>query len=107
MRALARQAQRPGGFAASGGLRLAREARVAAVTVPSGRRSLLGMALGVFQARAKAKGRTSRVAAAVQEHVMTFAAMAAIDVGMFHLGPVAGWVAVGVSLLLLDFKIQA
>ena len=37
---------------------------------------------------------------------MTFAAMCAIDVGMFHLGVVAGWVSVGVSLLLADFKIQ-
>jgi len=37
---------------------------------------------------------------------MSFAGMAAVDVGMFHLGVVAGWVAVGVSLLLADFKIQ-
>lgn len=37
---------------------------------------------------------------------MTFAAMAAIDTGMFHLGIAAGWVSVGVSLLLADFKIQ-
>lgn len=79
---------------------------MAAVTAPSGRRSLLGMALGAVQGRARRKGRTSRVAAAVSEHAMTFAAMAAIDTGMFHLGFVAGWVAVGVSLLLADFKIQ-
>jgi hypothetical protein len=37
---------------------------------------------------------------------MTFAALAAVDVGMFHLGFVAGWVSVGVSLFLADFKIQ-
>jgi hypothetical protein len=79
---------------------------VAAVTVPGSRRSLIGTVLGAVAGRARAKGRTSRLAAAVQEHVMTFAAMAAVDVGMFHLGPVAGWVAVGVSLLLLDFKIS-
>lgn len=88
------------------GLRVRLEACVAAVTVPGTRRSLLGMALSAVQGRARAKGRTSRLAAAVQEHVMTFAAMAAIDVGMFHLGVVAGWVSVGVSLLLLDFKIS-
>lgn len=37
---------------------------------------------------------------------MTFAALAAVDVGMFHLGVTAGWVALGVSLFLADFKIQ-
>ena len=79
---------------------------MAAVTVPGGRRSLLGMVLGAVQSRAGAKGRRSRLAAAVQDHAMTFAAMAAVDVGMFHLGFVAGWVAVGVSLFLADFKIQ-
>ena len=65
------------------------------------------MALGAVQARAQARGRgPSRVAAAVQQHVMTFAAMTAVDVGMFHLGTVAGWVGLGVSILLADFKIQ-
>jgi hypothetical protein len=71
------------------------------------RRSLLGVAVSALQSRARGRGRAgSRLAAAVQDHVMTFAAMAAIDTGMFHLGFVAGWVSVGVSLLLADFKIQ-
>jgi hypothetical protein len=78
---------------------------LAAVPVPS-RRSLLGAVLGGLQARAKTRNTTSRLAAAVQQHVMTFAGLAAVDVGMFHLGPVAGWVSVGVSVLLADFKIQ-
>jgi hypothetical protein len=79
---------------------------VAAVTAPGARRSLLGMVLSAVQARAAVKGRRSRVVAAVQEHAMTFAALAAVDVGMFHLGVAVGWVAVGVSLFLADFKIQ-
>jgi hypothetical protein len=44
--------------------------------------------------------------AAVRDHAMTFAGMAAVCVAMFRLGFVTGWVAVGVSLLLADFKIQ-
>lgn len=80
---------------------------MAAVTAPGARRSLLGSALAAVSARSKSRtGRPSRLAAAVQQHVMTFAAMTAIDVGMFHLGVVAGWVSVGVSLLLVDFKVQ-
>jgi hypothetical protein len=79
---------------------------MAAVTAPSGRRSLLGMALDAVAARGRRKGRASKLAAAAREHVMTFAGLAAVDVGMFHLGTVQGWVAVGVSLLLADFKIQ-
>lgn len=65
------------------------------------------MALRAVHDRARARtGRPSRVAAAVQQHVMTFAGLAAIDVGMFHLSAAVGWVAVGVSVLLADFKIQ-
>jgi cyanate permease len=80
---------------------------VAAVTAGTSRRSLIGMALGAVQARARAKGRSSRLAAFVQDNVLTVAGMGAVDVGMFHLGSVQGWVAVGVSLLLIDFKLQA
>ena len=79
---------------------------MAAVTAGQGRRSLLGMALGAVQARAKAKGRASRVADYLRENLLTVAGLAAVDVGMFHLGVTVGWVAAGVSLLLLDFKAQ-
>lgn len=79
---------------------------MAAVTAPSGRRSLVGAVLGAFEGRARRQGRASKLVAAVRENVMTFAGLAAVDVGMFHLGTTAGWVAVGVSLFLADFKIQ-
>lgn len=79
---------------------------MSAVTAPGARRSLLGMVLGAVAARARRKGRVPKLAAAVSEHAMTFAGLAAVDVGMFHLGAVQGWVAVGVSVLLADFKIQ-
>ena len=70
-------------------------------------RSLLGSVIGALHQRSRAtRGRPSRLAAAVSEHVMTFAALAAVDVGLFHLGTVAGWIGVGVSLFLADFKIQ-
>jgi hypothetical protein len=76
--------------------------------VPAGvHRSLIGMVLSVLSARSQVRSnRPSRVAAAVREHVLTFAAMAAITVGMFHLGFTLGCVSVGVSLFLADFKIQ-
>lgn len=89
-----------------GGVLTARETSLATVPM-AGRRSLLGAALGAVAARSRARaGRVSRVAAALGQNVMTFAGLAAVDVGMFHLGTVAGWVSVGVSLLLADFKIQ-
>lgn len=77
-------------------------------TVPlAGRRSLIGAALGGLQARSRARsGHASRAVQALGQNVMTFAGLAAVDVGMFHLGVVAGWVSVGVSLLLADFKLQ-
>ena len=76
-----------------------------ATPVPAGR-SLLGKIAVSAQLRARARGKSSRVAAFVGEHVMTVAAMAAVDTGMWHLGPVAGWVSVAVSLLIIDFKLQ-
>lgn len=79
---------------------------MAAVTAPGARRSLVGAVLSAAAARSRARGRVPRLAAAVRENVMTFAGLAAIDTGMFHLGPVAGWAAVGVSVLLADFRIQ-
>jgi hypothetical protein len=80
---------------------------VAAVSAAGARRSLLGTALGVFAARARARtGRPSRVVAAVQQHVMTFAGLAAVDFAAFHVSHGWGWAAVGISVLLADFKIQ-
>ena len=70
-------------------------------------RLLLGSVIGAMHRRSRARtGRPSRLAAAVSEHAMTFAGMAAIDVGVFHWSVTWGWVAAGVSVLLADFKIQ-
>lgn len=78
---------------------------MAAATAPSGR-SLLGKIAGLASSRARAKGRQSRVAAFIGEHLLTVAAMGAADTGMWHLGPLAGWLSVGASLLVIDFKLQ-
>lgn len=82
---------------------------MAAVTARP-RRSLLGTALGAVQARAAARrpGKPSRlaaVAAKARQHMVTAAALASVDVGAFHGGPVAGWVVTGLSLLALDFAV--
>lgn len=75
-------------------------------TAPGTRRSLIGTALGALQARARARGRTSRAAAAVQEHAMTFAACTAATGAAFLHGPTWGLGFLAGSFLLLDFKIQ-
>ena len=57
---------------------------------------------------ARRPGRPSRLAAAAavaRQHVVTAAALASVDVGAFHAGPVAGWVVTGLSLLALDFAV--
>ena len=70
-------------------------------------RSLLGHLTGSLQARARARGRRpSKIAALVQDHVLTVFALGSVDTGLFHLGPVAGWIGLGVSLLVLDLKLQ-
>ncbi len=88
---------------------------MAATTAPvsARHRSLAGMILAFVvavssrrAAHGRGSGAAARVASALGQNLMTFVGMAAIDVGMFHLGTVAGWVAVGVSILLADFKIQ-
>lgn len=78
-----------------------------AVSAPHRSQSLVGKVVAALHARSRARtGRGSRLASAVTDHAMTFAALAAVDVGMFHLGFVTGWVSVGVSLFLADFKIK-
>ena len=75
--------------------------------VPADGRSLIGNAVRALNNRSASRtGRPSRLASAVKQHVMTFAGLAAVTVGMFQIGPVAGWCAAGVSVLLADFKIQ-
>jgi hypothetical protein len=78
---------------------------LAAATAPSGR-SLLGAVASFAASRARAKGRSSRLAALISENLLTVAAMAAADTGLWQLGPVAGWLSVAASLLIIDFKLQ-
>lgn len=81
---------------------------MAAVTARGAHRSLVGMVLAFVQLRLAARGRTGRLAAfaaLARQHVVTAAALAAFDVGMFQWGPGAGWIGVAVSLLALDFAV--
>ena len=83
-------------------------APVTVVSAPRPRRSLLGTALSAAQARVRSRGRSARLAhaaAVARQHVVTAAALASVDVGAFHAGPVAGWVVTGISLLALDFAV--
>ena len=81
---------------------------MAALSAPGARRSLIGKAVSAAAARRRAGGRPNRLAALavqVRQHLVTAAALAAMDFGAFHAGPVAGWVMTGVSLLALDFAV--
>lgn len=79
---------------------------MAAVTQPV-RRSLIGAVLAAWQSRTRKPLRISAAAAKVREHVLTVAALTAIDVGAFHIpgpwGTVAGCAVLGASMLVLDF----
>ena len=86
-------------------------AALAAVTAPGRRRSLIGAAVGVVQARAAraSRGRAGRLpalAALARQHVVTVAALASVDVGAFHGSIVAGWIVTGVTLLVADFAVR-
>lgn len=79
-----------------------------AVTMPGPRRSLIGKAGAALKARAHAKGRPSRLAAAIgaaRQHVVTAAALASADFGAFTTWHHGGWIALAVSLLVLDFAV--
>jgi hypothetical protein len=84
------------------------DARVAALSAPSARRSLAGKALAAAAARRRVPGRPNRLAAVAvvaRQHLVTAAALASVDIGAFHAGPAAGWVVTGLSLLALDFAV--
>ena len=70
---------------------------------------MLGKAGSVLAARAKRRGRTgaklAAFAAAARQHVVTAAALASMDLGVFHYGAGPGWIATGMSLLVLDFAV--
>ena len=73
------------------------------------RRSLIGKAAAALAARRAARpgqpGKLAAIAAIARQHVVTAAALASVDFGAFHAGPVAGWIVTGVSLLMLDFAV--
>ena len=81
---------------------------MAAVTA-GGRRSLLGKAGTVIAARtrgrARAGGKLAAFAAVARQHIVTTAALASVDLGVFHYGAGPGWIATGLSLLVLDFAV--
>jgi len=85
---------------------------VAAVTAVPGGRSLLGKAGAALSAsrRRVRPGAVAAVAAKAREHVVTVAALVAVDIGAFHtpggFGPMAGWIVTGGSLLALDFAVR-
>lgn len=73
----------------------------------SGRKSLLGKAAATVKARRKSPGRRLDAAlAAAREHVVTVAALASVDFGVFRASSVAGWIVTGLSLLAFDFAIR-
>lgn len=54
----------------------------------------------------KAKALAARIAVAAREHLTTVAALGAIDLGAFQASRVAGWIVLGVCLLLAEWKIR-
>lgn len=82
------------------------EVPMTAVTAPQAGRSLIGKVISDLQARARRRGKPSRVAALLRDHLLTMCGLAAGDVGLFHLGAVPGCVALMASIFVLDYKLQ-
>ena len=72
---------------------------------------MLGKAGAAVAARAKrrapgrAGARLAAFATVARQHVVTAAALASVDVGVWHYGAGPGWIATGMSLLVLDFAV--
>jgi hypothetical protein len=85
---------------------------VAAVTAGGKPSTLVGQILALIAALnrprsgKRAKALASRFGVAAREHVTTVAAFASIDLGCFRASAVAGWIVLGVSLLLLEWKVR-
>ena len=77
-------------------------------TVTAGSRpSLLGKLTSAARARAPGRpGRLAAFAAVAREHIVTAAALGAVDLGVFHYGAGPGWIVTGLSLLTLDFAVR-
>jgi len=70
---------------------------------------LLGKVTAALVARTAPRGRPGRLAGVVavaREHVVTVAALASADLGVWQWGAGAGWISVGLSLLVLDFAVS-
>jgi hypothetical protein len=81
---------------------------VAVATAPGPRRSLLGALLTTVLAVVRPRSRPRRLAelvSAARQHVVTVAALAAMDLGAFQVWHHGGWFAIGLSVLLLDFAV--
>lgn len=79
-----------------------------ATTAPGSRRSLLGMLLTLLLTRFKPLRGSRKVAdlvATVREHVVTIAALTAMDFGGFQVLHHGGWFFVAGSLLMLDLAV--
>ena len=57
------------------------------------------------RAPGRAGGKLAAFAAIARQHVVTAAALASMDLGVWHYGAGPGWIATGVSLLVLDFAV--
>lgn len=70
-------------------------------------RSLLGKVALALRARAARRGEgNSKAAAFIADHSGTMTALGLIDTGLWHVNPVAGWIGLGVSVLVAELKIR-
>lgn len=72
-------------------------------TIPAGRPRVPGVA--ALLAR-RAAEHAKAVAQRLSGSALTIAGLGCIDVGAFHAHTIAGWVVTGLSVLLLDWKIE-
>jgi len=80
---------------------------VSTATLQRPGRSLVSQLLAVLQVAVPASRKfLAACVPAVREHVATFAAFAAVDYGAFTAWHHGGWIVLGVTLLLADFKIR-
>lgn len=70
---------------------------------------MLGKAGTALVARTRSRGRTggklAAFAAVARQHVVTAAALVSVDLGVWQYGAGPGFIATGVSLLVLDFAV--
>lgn len=85
---------------------------VASVTAGKKPSTLIGQVLALLAVLnrprdgQKVKAFAVKAVAAAREHVTTVVAFASIDLGCFRASAVAGWIVLGVSLLIIEWKIR-